>query len=975
MAESYSVEAVLSAVDSRFSSTFAKAAKTVDSVTSQVGNSLEKIGKVSTVAGAVVTAMGVKSLKSFGDFQASLNKAAVVAGGTSKNIGELADVANRMGAELPLSAQDAADAMVQMAQDGASIDTIKDEFPAIAKAATAAGSDLQSTAGVVQIAMNIWGDSIGSSAQAAAVLTTAANVSNASIEDMQQAFADVGSIASQTGNTMQDTATAIGMITNSGLPAAQAAQDLNFAITKMIKPSKQAAEMAESLGISYYDSAGKMKPLPQILREVGKATDGMNDKQKQLALTTMFGTAGFKAMSPLLKSMTNESGNASQSWSAMSKAINDASSSSAAANKVLDEQAKDMQQNLGSALEQVGGNWEALRNSAMQSASGVNSAILDMINRVLTLANQSDSSFGKMAQSFIGLSAIIGPVLLILGQVAGSFNAIRLAMTPIVAAANLIAVGIAALAAMLALAYAKSEAFRNAVSNIGGAFTKVFGPASSIIQSVINKISELATALGDKLASVLNSIDWALAFTTLKTAISTTVGVVKGFASVLNGMFKNDIVRSTLIGIGTAALSIATGFKIGAAAINAYTAIVKIGTAIQTAFNAVMAVNPFVLITIALAALVAGLVYFFTQTESGKAIWASFTAFLTSTWQATVATAQAIWSALSAFFSGLWAGIASVATSVWNGIVASLGGIWDGLISYASGAFNLLKAVILGPILLLIDLVTGDFDNMKSDVTLIWNSIKDAAGQIWNGLVAIVTGIVSNFVSGVSVLFNSMVSIVVGIWNGLKSTVVSIAKAIASGAISAWDGMVAGVKKVISRVSSAFNSLSQINLFSIGKNIVQGLINGISEMIGSVKDKISELASTVTNGIRKALKIHSPSRVMAELGMYTGMGFSNGIEGTIPVAQKISEKLANAAMVTIPAINQSPFNASLKSLNNQLQTTSLDASLDVNYSKSLTVEVPVNIDGREVARVTAQPMRQELDRMDRNANRLNGIRI
>ena len=38
--------------------------------------------------------------------------------------------------------------------------------------------------------------------------------------------------------------------------------------------------------------------------------------------------------------------------------------------------------------------------------------------------------------------------------------------------------------------------------------------------------------------------------------------------------------------------------------------------------------NPIMLIVTAVGALVAGLVYFFTQTELGQAIWAEFTRFL-----------------------------------------------------------------------------------------------------------------------------------------------------------------------------------------------------------------------------------------------------------------------------------------------------------------------------------------------------------
>lgn len=433
-------------------------------------------------------------------------------------------------------------------------------------------------------------------------------------------------------------------------------------------------------------------------------------------------------------------------------------------------------------------------------------------------------------------------------------------------------------------------------SNAGATFGKAMSSAADMIRAAFTAVITVAS----NLTKIITSIDWVPVFTAAKGAIDLMYSAIKKIADLLKVAFKSDAFQALIVGIiaGVAAFELIKGAVTAfQTAMTAFNAVMQIGAAVQTAFNAIMAVNPFILIGVALAALVAGLVYFFTQTESGKEIWANFTAFLTQTWQATVAVAQTIWTALTTFFSGLWTGITTFATAIWTSLVASLGGIWNGLVTYASGVFNLLKAVIMGPILLLVDLVTGNFDQMKSDAILIWNSIKAAAGQIWNGLSAMVSGIVSNFVSSVSGLFRAMAGLVVGIWDGLKAMVVGIAQGIASGAINAWNGMVSGVRGIISSVRSTFNSLRDINLFSIGKHIVQGLINGIGGMIGNVRDKISELASTVTNGIRKALKIHSPSRVMAELGMYTGMGFSNGIEGMIPTAEKMSKKLAEAAMI------------------------------------------------------------------------------
>lgn len=418
MAETYTVEAQLIADINDYTSKLSQAArqmsgfeKSTSASAANIKKTLSGIGKGMTIAGAAVTAMGVNSLKGFGDFQQSLNQAAVIAGGTSKDIDGLANVANKMGADLPLSAKDAASAMVSMARDGASIKTIKAEFPAIAQAATAAGSDLQSTASIVQQSMNLWGDSLKSPQRAAAILTQTANVSNASVEDMQQVLADVGGTSTSVGYSMQDVSTAVGLLTNKGIPAAQAAQNLNNAITHMIKPSKSAQGMMDQLGISYYDAQGKMKPINQVASELSKSMEGLTDKQKQNALSVLFGQTGYKVMNGLMDATNDKTGSATTSWEGMSKAISDASKDGATATKFLSDQASEMQKNIGSKIEQVGGNWESLTNKSLAAKGGITGDFLDMTNSALNWAAESKSPFAEMARSFIGLSPVIGPAM------------------------------------------------------------------------------------------------------------------------------------------------------------------------------------------------------------------------------------------------------------------------------------------------------------------------------------------------------------------------------------------------------------------------------------------------------------------------------------------------------------------------------------------------------------------------------------
>lgn len=406
--ESFSIVAVLSAIDQGFTSGLDAAAAKAKSFSEGSKISMEDIGTGMTVAGAAVTAMGVKSLDSFGKFEASLNQAAVVAGGTAKDIGQLDDLANKMGADLPLSAQDCADAMIEMARNGASIGDIKKQFPAIAQAATAAGADIKSTAGVVQEAMNIWGKSLDSPQQAAAILVQTANASNASVEDMQQALATIGGSAGQAGMSLQVTSEAIGLLTNKGFSAAQASMDLNHAILQMMAPSKVAKDAMTSLGISFTDAQGNMKKFPTILRELNQALNGLNPDEKAKKLKAMFGTAGMQAIVPLLDTVKNKTNDAKVSWDAYAREQEKAAGSTKKANASLKEQAEEMQKNVGSSIEQLGGNWESLRNKSMKSAQDINGASIRNANAMLQWAADSNSATAQFIRGFIGLSPAIG---------------------------------------------------------------------------------------------------------------------------------------------------------------------------------------------------------------------------------------------------------------------------------------------------------------------------------------------------------------------------------------------------------------------------------------------------------------------------------------------------------------------------------------------------------------------------------------
>lgn len=973
MAQSFSVKAILEAVDQSFSSTIERAGQSVQIFGSSTTKRLAGVGKAMTVAGAATTAMGIKSVKSFGNFQQSLNQAAVIAGGTSKDISGLADVANRMGAELPLSAQDAADAMVAMARDGASIGTIKKEFPAIAQASTAAGADLQTTASVVQQAMNIWGKSLKSPQQAAGILVQVANQSNASIESMQQALADIGPTASAAGYSMQDTANAIGLLTNTGMSAAQASQNLNHAIVLMQSPTKKSQGYMDELGLSFRDAEGNMKPIPQIASELNsafdraaKSTKGFGKEQQDAALKAMFGQDGMRIMRTLMKSVADETDNTTTSWNASSKAISKFAGTTGTATKNLSSQANEMQKNLGSKIEQLGGNWESLSNKAMEAKGGFNSSLLDMMNSTLEWASSSDGSIAKVTRGFIGLSPVIGPATTALGGfitnagkimgvtggiVSGLGNAGKVIRVFAMAGGDISKVTQALTVlskeskiAKIALNGLKagSSVFSflvTATSKVGQAFSALtsimmanpFIAIAAVIAVVVAALvlfftkTKLGQQLWQSFTQFLSSAWQGLVsiaqsvWSTITSAFTTVVGVIKGVWSGSTGFF------SAL-----------------------WQGIVSIATTVWNSF--ITSISPIV--------------------EAFKTLWSSLTEFFSTLWQGIVTVAQTIWSGLSAFFSTLWQGIVAVATSIWNVLVNVIttvwntikivvqtamtvistviqtvmtviqtiwSAIWNVIVTVAQTIWNIIVTLISTAINVIAGIIRAITQAIQGNWSAVWNTIKGIAQTVWNAIKSVVTSVINAIKSVITSVMNAIRSVMTSVWNGIKSVTSSVWSGIRSVVTSVINGIRSTVSSIMNSIKSVFssgwNTVKSVTssgihgaanvvrsvaggMASAGSNFVMGFVRGITGAIGSAVQAAANMAKRALRAAKSALGIHSPSRVMRdEVGYYVTEGMAVGILGNIRSVSQAMDKVADASTISVPKPDTSQFMNTMANLN------------------------------------------------------------
>lgn len=107
---------------------------------------------------------------------------------------------------------------------------------------------------------------------------------------------------------------------------------------------------------------------------------------------------------------------------------------------------------------------------------------------------------------------------------------------------------------------------------------------------------------------------------------------------------------------------------------------------------AVMAANPITLLIGAVAALVSGLVIFFSRTEQGRAIWASFTSFLTSAFNGARNTLVSMFNNVRNMFSNVFNSLRSISSSAANGVRSA----WSSITGFFSSIGHNISSAISG---------------------------------------------------------------------------------------------------------------------------------------------------------------------------------------------------------------------------------------------------------------------------------------
>lgn len=443
-----------------------------------------------------------------------------------------------------------------------------------------------------------------------------------------------------------------------------------------------------------------------------------------------------------------------------------------------------------------------------------------------------------------------------------------------------------------------------ALNYLGDAFENIKSTIGIVIGVIGNFFSGFTTG-GPSATSIIDGIVSGIESFS-KDIAAVTGAIADFFDSFSKNQAALDGVKTALIAIGGAILAWKGYMAFWNLMIKAqvlWNAVTTAGSGIWTAFNAILVANPIGVIVTAIAALVAGLVYFFTQTDTGKKIWQDFMSWLNSAWQATASFFSGLWDGIVQTFNAAVAVIQAYVVPIFNaiatGIQTAMNIIWSviqvawqlisavfqfvvgGIVAYIQWAWDLMNSIISAGMSFISGIITSVWNAIWGFLQPILSAIGSFFGSIWNGITsaissalnsvhATITSVwnaiwgflqpilstIGNFIkntwntikSAVTTAVNAVKSVISSVWNAISSTTSSVFNGVKSTVSSIWNSIKAAISGVVnsikSTVSSVWNSIS---------GTVSGVSRGISSTVSSIWNGLKGIVSGAMNGVHSTI--------------------------------------------------------------------------------------------------------------------------
>ena len=852
--ESFSVQAYLKATDNNFVSTFKDAAKQVQNFQKNTNSTMSAVGQVSTSAGKTLTkavtlpivGIGVAAAKIGGDFESQMSRVKAISGATGSSFDELRQQAIDLGAKTAFSAKESAAGMENLASAGFDSKEIMKAMPGLLDLAAVSGGDVALASENAATALRGFNIDAGQSGHVADVFARAAADTNAEVGDMGEAMKYIAPVASSMGMSLEETAAAIGIMSDAGIKGSQAGTSLRGALSRLAKPTDEMQAKMDELGLSFYDSEGKMKPLKDQIGMLKDAFKGLTPEQQQNALVTLYGQESLSGMMALIDKGPDKLGKLTESLK----------NSDGAADKM----AKTMQDNMNSSLEQMMGALESAAIVVQKVLAPAVRKVADAVSGLVDKFVSAPEPVQKMIVTIGLIVAAIGPLLVIFGQavlvlqrvkvgflalrsglalIGSGFTAISLPVLGIIAAiAAVIAIGI--------LVYKNWDKISKFGKEVWGNVKKF---ASDAAEAIKEKWGDITIWFSDTWNNLKNGAKglWDGTIQGAKDAVDSVKNAWNGIKEWFANLWKG-----TTSGLASAWDSVTTTLAPFVETIKTiFQPILDFFSGlwgqVQTIFGSAWEI---------IKTVVMGPVLLLIDLITGD--FNQFKEDFAMLWQTLATAIQTIVQTFVNIVVGFYKSFFQTVVNIWNAIVDGVKSLWG---AFTTWVVNMAKSIVDG-------IVNG------------WNSFKQGTVDLWNATIQWVKDTWASFKQWVVDSANAIVNGVKQGWENLKQGTIDLWNGMINGLKGIWDGLKQSVGDLIDNVKTTFNNLKNINLLDIGKAIIDGLVKGLKKKWEDGMKFISGIGDWIRKHkgpIRVDRKLLTPAGNAIMTGLNSGLtgGFRN----------------------------------------------------------------------------------------------------
>lgn len=851
----------------------------------------------------------------------------------------LEDAARECGATTAFSATEAAQALNNLAMAGYDTDKSVAALPTTLNLAGAGALSLEQSASILTAGMASLG--IEQTEQGfshfADILAITASKAKTDVAGIGEAITTVGKTAANLKGGTEEVAASLGILADVDLTGSEGGTHLRNMIMSLQNPrNKNAAEMFENLGLSAYDSQGKMRGLNEIFGDLSKSMAGMTDQEKNNILSTIFKQTDIAAASAMLE-------NCGDRFDELYDAAKNSSEGMGASAEMYAKQMDNLDGDidiLKSSLSDLGISFYKDAGGPLRSVTQAASGMVTQLNNAYKSGGLSAmlAEVGNSMAQIVSGAAKYAPMAVNVGidLIQNLLNGITQNSGGIASAAGNVlttfANGIFTLAPQIA--FAGIDIIVQLAQSLSGQIPQLAANGTQAVASFVNGLIQRGPDVANAALGLVQSLVTSIvsnAPTLLVAAVQLIGSLVTGIAQMLPQIAQMGI--QLILGLVQGLMSsLPSILQIGTqAVVNLINGIVQalplilqgalqlITMFIQGIIQNLPAIAQSAVTIIAL--LVGGLI---------SAIPMIFDAVLSIPGTILDAIFTTDWPAvglqlISSLANGIMDGIKSIGSSVMSAVKGWFGGGDDDSAATESAASTV--SSYADGIQANAGTVTGAASSLSStafsgmDFTAATSAGQQSADAFSAGLTDGITGLTVDASSvgfdstalaadfgqagteGVAALTDGFTAGSAGVtdavnalgtdvstsldttWQSantetqtamqtMSQTVSTASQQVVSTIQSMSQSVVSTVQQMGSSIQSA---LSSVNLSQSGTNMMQGLVNGINSMRPQVEAAAKDVAQAAASSVNNALQIHSPSRLMDKSGQYVDEGFAGGM--------------------------------------------------------------------------------------------------